>query len=97
MARRQFQDVFYDVLVSVQSVNIPSTPANSIGAVNATVPGAAVGDLVLFNSFGPWSGLGINARVSAPDTVAFALQNPTAGALDPAAATFVIVVLKVRA
>lgn len=96
MSRRQFVDVFPDVLVSVQAIDVASIPANSVGTATATVVGAAVGDVVLFTTAGSIGNVGANARVSAVDTVTFSFQNPTAGAINPASTAFTIVVLKVQ-
>lgn len=56
-----------------------------------TITGVAAGDLVIV--MGPDAGLSVavaitQSFVSAADTVKFRVVNPTAGALDPASATF---------
>lgn len=93
MARRQFHDAFPGVIINRQSVNVPSIGANAVGTLAVTVPGARLGDLVLIQSDNSWSNLGYNARVTAADTVTISFQNPTAGALDPAAGLATIVLL----
>lgn len=93
MARRQFHDAFPGVVINRQSVNVPSIAAAGVGTLAVTVPGAKVGDLVLIQSDNSWGNLGYNARVTAADTVTISFQNPTAGAIDPAAAFATIVCL----
>lgn len=95
--RRQFTDTFENVVGPVRvSVNIASIAANSVSSTNVTVPGARVGDLVLFQSDGSQSNIGQCARVSADDTVVLSSQNPTAGAVDPAATLYTFVLLRAR-
>lgn len=95
--RRQFTDVFDSVVGPVTvSVNIASVPANGVLATNVTVPGARVGDLVLFQPIGSINNIGLRCHVSADDNVVVNSQNPTAGAIDPAAANFVFVLLRPR-
>lgn len=80
------------------SVDLPS--CNTITTTNSnniTFTGAQVGDLVLVSiPSGLNAGLGVaSAYVSAADTVIIRIINTTAGALDPAAANFVITVIGV--
>lgn len=68
-----------------------SCPAASVTIQTLTVPGALPGDAVLLTP--PAGGLSVAVAcgvgyVSAANTVKMPVTNPTAGALDPASATF---------
>lgn len=59
-----------------------------------TVPGLQVGDIVIsINKPTNTVGVGIvNARVSAANTLAISFVNPTAGSVNPASESYVIVI-----
>lgn len=60
-----------------------------------TLRGLNVGDLVYVNKPSNTVGVGIcNARVSAADTLAITFVNPTAGAVDAASETWLILVIR---
>ena len=82
-------------LFGTATLDFPSTAAAGTQDLTITVTGAAVGDMVLCSLPAAINaGLVFNAFVSAADTVKIRCQNLTAGALDPASATFNVVVLK---
>jgi hypothetical protein len=65
-----------------------SLAAGTVGAVQTmTVTGAALGDLVEVSFSLDLQGIGINAWVSAADTVKYQFRNPTAGTIDLASGT----------
>jgi hypothetical protein len=69
--------------------DVASIAAQSVGVVNVTVTGAALGDTASAStSTALEAGLGISAVVTAADTVQVRLSNPTAGAIDPASRTY---------
>ena len=77
------------------SLDVASVAANVSAEQTFTVAGLAVGDLVFVLKPSLTAGLGIvNARVSAADTLAITFMNTTAGALDPAAETYLIFVMR---
>lgn len=93
--RKQFGGVVSSVVGPVKvTVNIASIAANSVSNTAVTVPGARVGDLVLFQSDASQNNIGQVARVSADDTVALSSQNPTAAAIDPASTTYTFLLLR---
>lgn len=78
------------------TVDLPScSAATTTNSAGITVTGARAGDLVLVSiPSGLNAGLGVaSAYVSADDTVIIRIINATAGALDPASASFVITVI----
>jgi predicted RecA/RadA family phage recombinase len=82
-------------LFGTATLDFPSTGAAGTQDLTITVTGAAVGDMVICSLPAAINaGLVFNAFVSAADTVKIRCQNLTAGALDPASATFNVVVLK---
>ena len=96
MARRQFQDLFPDVLVNRQNINLASVGANAVASTNVTIPGVQAGDLVLVATDGALLHVTLKAAATAADTVVLSYGNPTAAPIDPAATNFTFVVLKVR-
>jgi hypothetical protein len=93
--RQQFTAVFKEVIVQTVAVN-PTAPADGAGeTLTAAVPGAALGDLVLFAAPYSLEGRLAYAWVSAAGTVSIRLQNETAGAVtDLASADWTFYVLK---
>lgn len=60
-----------------------------------TVAGLKVGDTVFVNKPTATAGVGIvNARVSAADTLALTFMNATAGSVNPASESYIIIVLR---
>jgi hypothetical protein len=79
------------ILAGTFVLDIASIAGATSAEQSVTITGVAVGDLVIV--MGPDAGLSVavaitQAFVSAADTVKFRVVNPTAGALDPASATF---------
>jgi hypothetical protein len=76
------------------SLNFPSIAAVSQADLTITVTGAAVGNqVVLALPAAPTAGIVFNAFVSAANTVTIRASNITAGAIDPAAATYGVIVM----
>jgi len=72
-----------------------SISANSLATTTMTVTGASVGDPVAFGTtLGAVNGLIPYAQVSSADTVSYGWYNVTAGAIDPASATYKVRVFK---
>lgn len=81
-------------------VGITWDPANITGTANTTeqdvtVPGVKPGDLVFVNKPSSTAGVTIgNTRVKAVDTVSVQWVNPTAGAVNPASETYLLLVVR---
>ncbi len=96
--RLQFQDLFEVVGAGRFTINFPNAATGSgtmavSGAL--TVPGAALGDIVLPVGCGvdPVDAV-VAGHVTGANTVELTLLNNTAGAVDLASADFTIVVLR---
>ena len=77
------------------ALDFPSIGAASQANLTASVPGAAVGDVVdLGLPAAPAAGITWDAFVSAADTVTVRATNVTAGAVDPASAVYRLMVDK---
>ena len=77
------------------ALDFPSIGAASQANLTASVPGAAVGDVVdLGLPAAPAAGITWDAFVSAADTVTVRATNVTAGAVDPASAVYRLMVNK---
>lgn len=75
------------------SLNFPSIAAVSQADLTITVAGAATGDEVTMGlPTVPAAGIVFNAFVSATDTVTIRASNITAAAVDPAVATYNVIV-----
>lgn len=82
------------VLTASASLNFPSINAASQADLTITVTGAAVGDEVIMAlPAAPAAGIIFNAFVSAANTVTIRATNITAAPVDPAAATYGVVVI----
>ena len=82
------------VLSGSASLNFPSISAVSQADLTITVTGAAVGDEVIMGlPAAPAAGIVFNAFVSATNTVTVRATNVTASPVDPAAATYNVIVL----
>jgi hypothetical protein len=83
------------VLGASASLNFGSIAAAASADLTITVTGAAVGDGVALGlPAAPAAGIVFNAFVSAANTVTVRATNVTADAVDPAAATYTVDVLK---
>jgi hypothetical protein len=82
------------VLSGSASLNFGSISAVSQADLTITVTGAAVGDEVIMAlPAAPAAGIVFNAFVSATDTVTIRASNITAAPVDPAAATYGVIVI----
>lgn len=96
MARRQFTDVFENVLALDTTINVASIASGSSATSVVTVPGAAVGDFVLVQAGTDLLDLTATGYVQAANTVEIVLQNQSGGARDLPSTTFYVLVLKVN-
>ena len=85
------QIMLYSVVINPTSVATITTAEQTF-----TVTGLQVGDVILaVNKPTTTVGVGIvNMRVSAADTLALTFVNPTAGAVDPASETYLVVAMR---
>lgn len=82
------------VLSASSSLDFGSISAASQASIEVTVTGAAVGDEVIMAlPAAPAAGLVFNAFVSAANTVTIRASNITASPVDPAAATYGVIVI----
>lgn len=82
------------VLSASASLNFGSISAASQADLTITVTGAAVGDEVIMAlPAAPAAGIVFNAFVSAANTVTIRASNITASPVDPAAATYGVIVI----
>jgi hypothetical protein len=82
------------ILSASASLNFGSISAASQADLTITVTGAAAGDEVIMAlPAAPAAGLVFNAFVSAANTVTIRASNITASPVDPAAATYGVIVL----
>lgn len=81
------------ILTGSASLDFPSIAAASQSSLTITVTGAAVNDEVVMGlPAAPAAGIVFNAFVSAANTVTVRATNVTALAVDPAAATYSVIV-----
>jgi hypothetical protein len=82
------------LLTATATLDFPSIAAVNVQDLTITVTGAAVGDAVFFSlPAAPNAGVVFNAWVSAANTVKIRATNVTAGAIDPASASYRVVVM----
>jgi hypothetical protein len=82
------------VLSGSASLNFAEIAAAAQASLTITVTGAAVGDeVILALPAAPAAGIVFNAFVSAADTVTVRASNITAAPVDPAAATYGVIVI----
>jgi hypothetical protein len=82
------------VLSGSASLNFAEIAAAAQASLTITVTGAAVGDEVIMAlPAAPAAGIVFNAFVSAADTVTVRASNITAAPVDPAAATYGVIVI----
>jgi len=82
------------VLSNSASLNFGSIATTASADLTITVTGAAVGDeVILALPAAPAAGIVFNAFVSAANTVTVRATNVTADAVDPAAATYGVIVI----
>lgn len=88
---RRVRDVFPYVQTAEVTIDVAAVGANTTAEQAFTVTGLAMTDIVVVNKPAHSTGLGIvNARVSAPDTIAITFMNCTAAPIDPGAQTYLI-------
>ena len=96
--RRQFQDVFSEVLSGSLAVDIASVGAGARVTQNITVTGLAIGDpFITYTSSVDPGTLIVFAKATAADTAQLIFENNTAGAIDPALSTYTVVFGKLNA
>lgn len=82
-------------LTGLASLDFPSIAANGNADLTIPVAGARVGDSVALGlPAAPTAGLVFDAFVSAADTVTVRANNPTAGAVDAAAANYRVTIVR---
>lgn len=82
------------ILTAQAALDFPSIAAASQANLTITVTGAAVNDEVIMGlPAAPTAGIVFNAFVSAANTVTIRATNVTVGAIDPASATYSVIVL----
>lgn len=81
-------------LTASASLNFPSIATNTTADLTVAVTGAVVNDVCLLGPPVLVAGLSASAFVSAANTVTVRLANDSAAAIDPAAQTYRVLVLK---
>jgi hypothetical protein len=95
--RSQFQGLFSEMWSYSESVDFgnAATGSGTFASVDVTVPGVALGDMVLGFSVGvSEAGLVRRAYVSAANTVTIVTYNPTAGSVDLASTVVDVIVAR---
>jgi hypothetical protein len=96
MQRRQFQDVFKEVIpFTADEWNMGSVADGDEVVVEQAVAGAELGDFVLVASSADLADLGLTAAVTAAGVVTIQLWNNTGGAIDHGTVDIYGVVLKI--
>lgn len=91
----QFRGVFNDTWSVTATLNLASVADAETQVDTVSVPGVALGDMVLACSFGvDAAGLSITAYVSAADVVTIAANNNTGAAVDLASTTIRLVIAR---
>ena len=82
------------ILTATATLNFPSISAASQADLTITVTGAATGDEVIMSlPAAPAAGIVFNAFVSAADTVTIRASNITGSPVDPASASYGVIVI----
>lgn len=85
----------YGIYIVSSTINPAAVAAATSAEQTFTVAGLKLGDTVFVNKPTATAGVGIvGARVSATDTLALTFMNATAGSLDPASESYIIIVLR---
>ena len=91
----QFRGLFSDTWVVTATLNAGSLVDGAGETDDVTVPGVALGDMVIGASLGvDLVGLTVTGYVSAANTVKFRIQNESASTVDLASSTLRIVVAR---
>ncbi len=93
-ARRQFQDVFPNVITYKGTLDLGSAADSGFASSDVTVAGAALGDFVLVSLGVDTADTVVAGAVTAANTVTVTVQNDTGGAVDLASTTVRIAVLQ---
>jgi len=92
---KQFQGMFSEMWKVSATLDAGSLADGAGESDTVTVPGVALGDMVLGVSFGvSAAGVTVTGYVSAADTVTLRLQNESAGTVDLASTTIKLVVAR---
>jgi hypothetical protein len=84
-----------NISIISQSIDVASVAANTSAEQDFTVVGLKLNDFVQVSKPSLSAGLGVtNARVKAANTLAITFTNSTAGAINPAAETYLIQVTR---
>lgn len=90
---KQFQGMFSEMWKATGTLNVASLNDAAGSSDTITIPGVALGDIVVGFSFGvDLAGITVTAYVSDADTVTFRVQNESAGTVDLASTTVKVVV-----
>lgn len=86
----------YGMAMMTASVNLGAIPANNTAeAGSIPLTGVAVGDIVIPIKPSLDQGIAVvQARVTAANTIALTVTNPTSGSIDPAAETYTFLVIR---
>lgn len=92
---KQFQGMFQEMWKVTATLNAASL-GDGVGETDTvTVPGVALGDIVLGTSFGvDLAGVTVTAYVSAANTVSLRIQNESTATVDLASTTIRLVVAR---
>lgn len=91
--RAQFQGIFSKLFFGSFTVDVASLIDAAGASQSVTLPGVALGDMVLGVSFGvSTQGMTVTANVTAADTVIVRVQNESGGTLDLASTTVRVLV-----
>jgi len=91
----QFRGIFSDTWSVVCTLNADSLVDGAGSSDTITVPGVALGDIILGTSFGvSLAGVSVTGYVSAADTVTLRLQNESTATVDLASTTVKLVVAR---
>jgi hypothetical protein len=89
----QFRGLFTDTWDVTCTLNTASIATTATDTDTVTVPGVALGDMVIGMSIGvSEAGLVRRAYVSAANTVTIVSYNPTAGSVDLASTTLTLII-----
>lgn len=96
MGNSQFRGAFIQVGVFTVTADFPSATAGVSTAVTGlSAPGAAIGDVVLVSPVtASTAGFAFSGQVTAANTVSVTATNGTAGTVDLASASYLVVVLR---
>tara|TARA_R100000781_G_C4077374_1_gene126540 strand:- start:868 stop:1158 length:291 start_codon:yes stop_codon:yes gene_type:complete len=92
MARKQFQDVFPDVITQSATIDFGSVADGNEEASDVTVAGAALGDIVLVSCGVDLADLQLSASVTAANTVTLVVSS-SGDTVNLAETTYKIIVL----